>query len=37
MDELWAQIFQIGFFAALLRIATPLILASLGEMFAERE
>lgn len=36
MDELWAQIFQIGFFAALLRIATPLILASLGEMFAER-
>ncbi|PWR19632.1 ABC transporter permease [Zavarzinia compransoris] len=36
MDEIWGQIFQIGFFAALLRIATPLILASLGEMFAER-
>lgn len=36
MDDIWGQIFQIGFFAALLRIATPLILASLGEMFAER-
>ncbi|PWR19437.1 ABC transporter permease [Zavarzinia aquatilis] len=36
MDDIWGQIFQVGFFAALLRIATPLILASLGEMFAER-
>lgn len=36
MDEIIAQVFQVGFFAALLRIATPLILASLGEMFAER-
>lgn len=36
MDEIWGQIFQVGFFAALLRIATPLIFASLGEMFAER-
>ena len=36
MDEIAAQIFQIGFFAAVLRIATPLILATIGEMFAER-
>jgi len=36
MDEILAQVFQVGFFAALLRIATPLIFASLGEMFAER-
>lgn len=36
MDEIFAQIFQVGFFAALLRIATPLIFATLGEMFAER-
>jgi simple sugar transport system permease protein len=36
MDEILAQVFQIGFFAALIRIATPLIFATLGEMFAER-
>lgn len=36
MDEIWGQIFQIGFFAAVIRIAAPLILATLGEMFAER-
>jgi simple sugar transport system permease protein len=36
MDEILAQILQVGFFAAVIRIATPLILATLGEMFAER-
>ncbi len=36
MDEIVAQIFQVGFFAAILRIAAPLIFATLGEMFAER-
>lgn len=36
MDEILAQILQVGFFAAVLRIATPLILATIGEMFAER-
>lgn len=36
MDEILAQVFQIGFFAALIRIATPLIFATLGEMFCER-
>jgi ABC-type uncharacterized transport system permease subunit len=36
MDEIWGQIFQVGFFAAVIRIAAPLILATLGEMFAER-
>lgn len=36
MDEILAQVFQVGFFAAMIRIATPLILATLGELFAER-
>lgn len=36
MDEILAQILQVGFFAALIRIATPLIFATLGELFAER-
>ena len=36
MDEFLAQIFQIGFFAAIIRIATPLILATIGELYAER-
>jgi simple sugar transport system permease protein len=36
MDEILAQVFQIGFFAAVIRIATPLIFATLGELFAER-
>jgi len=30
------QIFQVGFFSALIRIATPLIFATIGELFAER-
>jgi general nucleoside transport system permease protein len=36
MDEFLAQIFQVGFFTALIRIATPLILATIGELYAER-
>ncbi|RTZ96309.1 MAG: ABC transporter permease [Deltaproteobacteria bacterium] len=36
MSEILAQIFQIGFFTALIRIATPLIFGTLGELFAER-
>jgi simple sugar transport system permease protein len=30
------QLFQIGFFAAILRIATPLVFATLGELVSER-
>ena len=36
MNEILAQVFQIGFFAALIRIATPLIFGTIGELFAER-
>ena len=36
MDEILGQILQVGFFAAVLRIATPLLFATLGEMFSER-
>lgn len=36
MNEIITQIFQIGFFTALIRIATPLIFGTLGELFAER-
>jgi len=36
MDEILAQIFQVGFFAAMLRIATPLLFATIGELFTER-
>jgi ABC-type uncharacterized transport system permease subunit len=36
MDEIFAQIFQIGFFAAMVRIATPLMFATIGELYAER-
>ena len=36
MAEILDQILQVGFFAALIRIATPLMLATLGELFAER-
>jgi simple sugar transport system permease protein len=36
MTEILGEILQVGFFAAIIRIATPLILATLGEMFAER-
>ena len=36
MNEIFAQVFQIGFFTALIRIATPLTFGTLGELFAER-
>jgi simple sugar transport system permease protein len=36
MGELLEQILQVGFFAATVRVATPLLLATLGELFAER-
>jgi len=36
MDEILAQVFQVGFFAALIRIATPLVFGTIGELFAER-
>jgi ABC-type uncharacterized transport system permease subunit len=36
MPDILAQLLQVGFFAALIRIATPLIFATLGELFAER-
>lgn len=36
MDEILNQVFQVGFFAAMIRIATPLLFATIGELFAER-
>ncbi len=36
MDEILGQVFQIGFFAAMIRIATPLLYGTIGELFAER-
>ncbi len=36
MGEILDQIVSVGFFAAMIRIATPLLLATLGEMFSER-
>jgi len=36
MDEILNSIFQIGFFTAVVRIATPLIWATIGEMYTER-
>src|SRR5713101_1226921 len=36
MHEILSQLLQVGFFAAVIRIATPLIFATLGELFAER-
>ncbi|HSS66188.1 MAG TPA: ABC transporter permease [Gammaproteobacteria bacterium] len=36
MTDIIEQIFQIGFFTAMVRVATPLLLATLGEMFSER-
>jgi len=34
MNAVFEQIFQVGFLAAIIRIATPLALATLGEMSA---
>ena len=36
MSDVLDQILQVGFLAAILRIATPLVFATLGEMFSER-
>jgi simple sugar transport system permease protein len=36
MVDILVQVLSVGFFAAIIRIATPLILATLGELFAER-
>jgi simple sugar transport system permease protein len=36
VTEILNQIFQVGFFAALIRIATPLTFGTIGELFAER-
>ena len=36
MSAVFDQIFQVGFLAAIIRIATPLAFATLGEMFSER-
>ena len=36
IDAVLDQLLQIGFLAAILRIATPLLFATLGEMFSER-
>lgn len=36
MNAILEQIFQVGFLAAIIRIATPLTLATLGEMISER-
>jgi general nucleoside transport system permease protein len=36
MLDILVQVLSVGFFAAIVRIATPLILATLGELFAER-
>ena len=36
MPDILSQVLQVGFFAALIRIATPLVFATLGELFAER-
>jgi simple sugar transport system permease protein len=36
MLDILVQVLSVGFFAAIIRIATPLILATLGELFAER-
>ncbi len=36
MEEILSQVFQVGFFSALIRIATPFIFATIGELFSER-
>ena len=36
MNAVLDQVLQVGFLAAILRIATPLLFATLGEMFSER-
>lgn len=36
MDDVLAPLLQVGFFAAVIRIATPLLFATIGELLAER-
>ena len=36
MNAIFEQVFQVGFLAAIIRIATPLAFATLGEMLSER-
>ncbi len=36
ISALWDLLLQVGFFAAVLRVATPLLLATLGELLCER-
>ena len=36
MSVILGQLLQVGFFAAIIRIATPLVFASLGELISER-
>jgi general nucleoside transport system permease protein len=36
MDALWTELFWIGLLTAAVRLATPILLASLGEIIAER-
>ena len=36
MEEILTHILSVGFYAAVIRIATPLILATIGELYAER-
>jgi simple sugar transport system permease protein len=36
MSAIWEQVLQLGFLAAIIRIATPLAFATLGEMLSER-
>ncbi|MDH3377076.1 MAG: ABC transporter permease [Gammaproteobacteria bacterium] len=36
MFDVFDQVLQVGFFAAMVRVAAPLLLATLGEMFSER-
>jgi len=36
MAELLEQVLSIGFFAAMIRVSAPLLMATLGELFAER-
>jgi general nucleoside transport system permease protein len=36
LSEILDQLLQVGFFAAVIRVATPLLLATLGELLSER-
>ena len=36
MMEILNQVLQIGFFAAMIRLAVPLLLGTVGELFSER-